>query len=209
MADEISAEEVEALDTAFAELPAYATKLAVRETERWRLFAGLLRAAEREFESLKLGLANSSAMTAWACGNLLELHIYTRYVLSSADHAARVVLESLGDGIETLDSFQTWLARNDPALVPEEIVEAIRRFSELQAKTEGEELPPLKLKRMAAEVGLADEHANMTRLEEKLAHPGPYSILDGGELDRLRPALFRAGAGHGLEILRAIQERFG
>ena len=72
------------------------------------------------------------------------------------------------------------------------------------------EAPPLKLKRVAADVGLADEYANMTRLTAKLAHPSAYSVAASGEdpdIASLRPILFRAGAGHGLEILRAMKER--
>ncbi len=209
MADEIELAELELLDGAFADLRAFGVELMLEEAWFPRLLIGLLNATLREYQHLKLGLRHSAAMVAWACRNLLELHIYARYVLASESNARRFVTERLNDGIETLDSFQTWLARNDPELVPPGLDEALRLLVDERADTGLAEAPPLKLKRVAAEVGLADEYANMTRLSAKLSHPNAFSILAEGGADdggAMKPILFRAGAGHGLEIFRAIKE---
>ena len=204
-----SAEELELLDAAFAELHACGMELTALSGRLPRLLIGLLNAALREYQHLKLGLKHSTPMVAWACRNLLELHIYTRYALSSEDAAGRLISERLNDGVEIFDAFQTWLARNDPALLPPSVDEALRVLNEQKADAAAADAPPLKLKRMAADVGLSDEFTNMTRLAQKLAHPNAFGILEQGEeneIATLRPFLFRAGAGHGLEILRAIRE---
>lgn len=202
-------QELELLDVAFADLRAFGMELQADPGWLPMLLVGLLNAALREYQHLRLGLKNSTAIVAWACRNLLELHIYTRYALASEANAQRLVAEHLADGIEIFDAFQTWLARNDATLVPPSVGEALRRLTEQQSESDFAERPPLKLKRISAEAGLADEYANMTRLAAKLSHPSAYSVLAGAEdaeIAALRPILFRAGAGHGLEIFRAIKE---
>ena len=205
-----SEQELELLDGAFADLRAFGVELQTQAGWFPALLVGLLNATLREYQHLRLGLKNSTAMVAWACLNLLELHIYTRYALASSDNARRMAAEGLTDGIEIFDAFQTWLARNDAALVPPSVEEALRTLTEQRSDSDFADAPPLKLKRISADVGLADEFANMTRLVGKLAHPNAYSILAGTEdagISALRPALFRAGAGHGLEIFRAAKEQ--
>lgn len=207
--DEIPPEELALLDDAFAGLRAFGMELTAREGWFPRLLIGLLNATLHEFQHLKLGLRHSTAMVAWACLNLLELHIYTRYALASETNARRLAGERIPAAIELLDSYQAWLARNDPTLLPPGLEETIRAWIERRADAGLEDAPPLKLKRLSADAGLADEHANMSRLAAALSHPNAYSILpegDGDAVSGMRPMLFRAGAGHGLEVLRLIRE---
>lgn len=205
---EISEEELELLDGAFAGLRALGMELQARPSGLSRLLTGLLNGALREYQHLRLGLKHSSAMVAWACRNLLDLHIYTRYALADENGAPRLWGERLKDGIELYDSFQTWLARNDPELVPADVGPAIHSLTGQLADAGLTDAPPLKLKRAAAAVGLADEWANMARLTLKLAQPNAFLVLGGEEeVAPWKPLLFRAGAGHGLEIFRLIRER--
>ena len=58
-------------------------------------------------------------------------------------------------------------------------------------------------------MGLADEYAYMTAICGKLAQPGPFSVMASEtDLAMFQPALFRAGAGHGMEIYQAAKEHF-
>lgn len=203
---EIPDDELQLLDSAFADVRAFGMELQERPSGSARLLTGLLNGTLREYRHLRLGLQHSTSMVGWACRNLLDLHIYTRYALASEEHAERLVRERLTDGIELFDSFQSWLARNDAELVPPEVPATIHELSE-QLADAGLEETPLKLKRAAAEVGLADEWANMARLTLKLAQPNAYLVLGGEEeVAAWRPVLFRAGAGHGLEIFRLVRE---
>ena len=209
----IEPEEIEALDEAFATVRTFAGEVreSVSEAEWFRdVAAALLDAAAAEYRHLKLGLRHSAGLLAWACRNLLELHIYTQYVLQSESNARRFERNRVADGIDTLEAFQTWLARNDPALVPPEVDAALQDLCALRA--EEEDAPPrlYSLKYLSAEVGLADEYAHMTKICAKLAQPGVFGVMAGGGLGEMfQPALFRAGAGHGMEIYQAVKEYIG
>jgi hypothetical protein len=206
----IDPEDIEALDEAFATVRAFAAEVRQSPSEaEWfsGVLAALLEAASDEYRHLKLGLRHSTGMLAWACRNLLELNIYTQYVLQSESNARRFALNRVADGIDTFDAFQTWLARNDASLVPPEVDAALQQLAELRAR-EDEPAPRLySLKYLSAEVGLADEYAHMTKICSKLAQPGVFAVMAGdADLHLFQPALFRAGAGHGMEIYQAVKE---
>ena len=220
---EITDADLELLDGAFAESRALSRRIQQRETRRetpqhdtgdaWfrELLAGLLDATFREYRHLRTGLRESTPLVVWACRNLLELNICTQYVLSSEANARRFAGERMADGIEIFDAFQTWAARNDPALVTPAIAAVLNSLAEAKAQQEAAAgQRALSIRYLSAETGLADEYANMTKVAAKLIHPTVFPVLAGageGPLPLLRPVLFRAGAGHGLEIIQAIQGR--
>jgi hypothetical protein len=214
---EISDADLELLDEAFAEAPALSRRIRQpaapqpQSGNAWfgDLLAGLLDAAFREYRHLRTGLRESTPLVAWACRNLLELNICTQYVLSSEPNARRFADERLDGGIEIFGAFQTWAARNDPALVTPAIAAVLNSLVEQKAKAEAAAPQrALSVRYLSAETGLADEYANVSKFCEKLIHPSVFPVLAGadeGGLPLLRPVLFRAGAGHGLEIIQAIQ----
>jgi len=231
---EITDADLELLDDAFAE--ARAMSLRIRHCEPPRrqigqcepplreiglrdtgdgwfrdLLAGLLDATFREYRHLRTGLRESTPLVAWACRNLLELNIQTQYVLSSEANARRYAGERLAGGIEIFDAFQTWAARNDPALVTPAITAVLNSLVERKAQEEAAAPQrALSVRYLSAEAGLADEYANMSKVCANLIHPSVFPVsagADEGQLPLLRPVLFRAGAGHGLEIIQAIQGR--
>jgi hypothetical protein len=216
---EITEEDLDSLDDAFAEAPALSRQIRQRETtprptgDAWfrDLLACLVDATCREYRHLRIGLGDSTPLVAWACRNLLELNIYTQYVLSSEANARRFTGERLAEGMEIFDAFQTWAARNDPALVTPAVAAVLNSLAEAKAQEEAAApLRALSIRYLSAEAGLADEYANMSRVSAKLIHPSVFPVLAGadeGPLPLLRPALFRAGAGHGLEIIQAIRGR--
>lgn len=211
MPQEITDSDLELLDDAFAE--AWVLSRQVREGtggETWfrDLLGGLLDATVREYRHLRSGLRDSTAMLAWACRNLLELNIRAQWVLRSEANARHFANDRIAEGIEILDSFQAWAARNDPALMTPAMTAALNSLVEQRAQREEAPQRVWSVRYLSAEAGLADEYANMNKVCEKLIRPTAFSVLtDGGELAMLRPVLFRAGAGHGLEIVQAIKGR--
>lgn len=208
---EITDSDLELLDAAFA--GAWALSRQVRDGaqgEVWfrDVLGGLLDATAREYRHLRSGLRESTPMLAWACRNLLELNIRTLWALSSEANARHFANDRVAEGIDIFDSFQVWAARNDPALLTPAMTAALNSLVEQRAQQEGAPQRVWTVRYLAAEAGLADEYANMNKLCEKLIRPTAFSVLaDEGQLAMLRPALFRAGAGHGLEIVQAIKAR--
>jgi hypothetical protein len=207
----ISPQDIEALDEAFAAMREFAAEVraaAIGEPWYCEMLARFLECAAEQYRHMKLGLRHSTALLAWACRNLLELNIYAQYVLQSDANARRFAMNRVADGIDTFDSFKTWLARNDPSLVPPAIDAALVRLADLRA--EEDEPPPrlYSLKYLSAEVGLADEFAHMSKICAKLSQPGVFGVMsDDGDTALFQPALFRAGAGHGMEIYQAVKTR--
>ena len=212
MPEEITETDVELVDQAFAEVRRLGVRVQECQTDGvWLrdLLAGLLSSTLREYQHLKLGLLNSTALLAWACRNLLELNIYVQYVLKSEANARRFAGERLADGADIFDSFKAWVARNDPSLVTPAVDAALNSLLGLKAQEESAPARAWSTRYVSAEVGLADEYANMNKVCLKLIHPTAFSVLAGddeGELMLLRPVLFRSGAGHGLEILQAVRQ---
>jgi len=212
MPEEITDADVELVDQAFAEVRGLGVRVEECETDVvWfrGLLLGLLNSTLREYRHLKLGLRESTALLAWACRNLLELNIYVQYVLKSEANARRFAGERLADGIDIFDSFKAWAARNDPLLVTPAVDAALNSLIELKAQEENAPGRPMSTRYVSAEVGLADEYANMNKVCLKLIRPTAFSVLargDEAELVLLRPVLFRSGAGHGLEILQAVRQ---
>jgi len=208
---EITDADLELLDDAFA--GAYALSRQVRkgvDGEVWfrDLLGCLLDSTVREYRHLRNGLRESTAMLAWACRNLLELNIRAQWALSSEANARHFANDRVAEGIDIFDSFQAWVARNDPALVTPAMTAALNSLVEQRAQQEGAPQRVWSARYLSAEAGLADEYANMNKVCEKLLRPTAFSVLaDEGELAMLRPVLFRAGAGHGLEIVQAIKSR--
>src|SRR5437588_802631 len=217
MPEDLTDSEVELLDHAFDELPQFAGSIQERKTDApWfaNLLLCFLHATFAEYRRLRLAMRNSTALLSWSCRNLLELNIYVQHALISETNARRFLADGLIDGVDILSAFKTWLARNDPALVLPALDDAQSRMMELRAQQDGGASKALSLRMLSAEVGLADEYANMNALCAKLSRPTAYSILgmDDNELPLLRPTLFRAGAGHGLEIYQSVKayvESFG
>jgi hypothetical protein len=207
----IRPEDIEALDEAFAAMREFAAEVrssAVGEPWYREMLARFLECAAEQYRHMKLGLRHSTALLAWACRNLLELNIYAQYVAQSDGNARRFAMNRVADGIDTFDSFKTWLARNDPSLVPPEVDAALVELAELRAQED--EPPPrlYSLKYLSAEVGLADEFAHMSKICAKLSQPGVFAVMSEEEEAAIfQAALFRAGAGHGMEIYQVVKTR--
>lgn len=214
--EEITEADLALLDQGFAELREFGMEIRQRDTtDVWfrDLLADLLNATLREYQHLKIGLRTSTALLAWACRNLLELNIFAQYSLASEAGARRFAGYRTDEGIEVLDSFKAWAARNDPALVTPPLDAALSDLIELKKREDAAPERILSTRYLSGEVGLFDEFANMSKVCLKLIHPTAFTVLsDDGKLRLLNPAFFRAGAGHGLEIYQAIKthaERFG
>ncbi len=169
----------------------------------------LLTALLREYRSLTVGFKKSTPLLAWACRNMLELNIYTKYILLSGSNAKAFADDMWIDAIEIFSSFRAWIKFHVPASVMPELDQTITNF-ELQKAEQGVTRKNyLKVSEMAAAVNFREEYLRMNKVTSKLVHPTAFSVLvksDEGELGNLKPIFFNAGIRYGLEAFNDIRE---
>jgi hypothetical protein len=199
-------------DQSFAEIREFGISLQNREPEEmWfaNLITALLNSTLREYNHLKIGLRKDTGLLAWACRNLLELYIFTQFVLISEENARRFIGDRLVDGIQIFESFRKWHLMIDAGADTSPEEETVR-LARAQMTTEGmTEEKFLETRKLAAVVGMEDEYAHFNKVCSKLVHPTAWSVLamnNEGELANLAPILFFVGARYGSDIGYRIKE---
>ena len=204
--------EFRAIEEAFDRVKQLAISIDELETDApWfaSLLFCILSSCLREYKHLKIGYQKYTGLEAWACRNLLELNIFTQYVLLSETNARRFIGDRLIDGTDIFQSSKDWLLNFNPEAQTPELDETIRKTRELMAAEGIEPVGHLRTRAIATEIGVIDDYRYMNRLCSKLVHPTAWSILamnDEGELGQLKVILFNQGVRYGLEIGHAIRE---
>jgi hypothetical protein len=211
-AELIQAFDVELADKAFKEIEGFGVWLQDEPTQTiWfkNVLICLLSALLREYRSLTVGFRRSTPLLAWACRNMLELNIYTKYVLLNGSNAKDFVDDMWIDAIEVFCSFRLWITFQDPAAVTPELDQTIANFRSEKAKQGVTRTKYLRAHDMAAAVNLGEEYRHMNKVASKLVHPTAFSVLtpfDQNELGHLKPILFNTGVRFGIEAFDHIRQ---
>jgi hypothetical protein len=103
--------ELKLSETAFAQFREFGNSLRpVDETNGWffQIVFELMDATLSNYQQLRVGyIEDNSQLLAWACRNLLELAIFTKYVLISEANARRFADDRLIDGCDIITSLKT------------------------------------------------------------------------------------------------------
>jgi len=204
--------EFRAIEDAFGRIKQLAVSIDEGETDaEWfvSLLFCLLSSCLREYKHLKIGYEKYTGLGAWACRNLLELNIFTQYVLLSERNARRFIGDRLIDGTDIFESSRDWLLNLNPEAQTPELDETIRKTRELMEAERIEGVGHLRTRALAAEMGMIDDYRYMNKLCSKLVHPTAWSVLamnDEGELAQIKVILFNQGVRYGLEMGDAIRE---
>jgi len=208
MAYQVSEADIKVTDAAFEEIKNYHPTGADDFT--LGLLSVLLLAVSREYEQLRAGYAKYTGLAGWACRNLLELDIFTKWVLQSPDNAKRFVADVAIDGTELFQSLKAWLLHYDPGAGAKELDETIwlgyeRRKSE---GTTGEK--HLEVRDLADAVGMTADYKRTVKLCSKLVHPTAWSVIsmreEEGEYAAFRVILFQSGSRFGLDAYNTIRQ---
>jgi hypothetical protein len=149
-------------------------------------------------------------LLAWACRNLLELAIFTKFVLISESSARRFAEDRLIDGCDIITSLRTLELHIDPQSDTKLLDDALSRM-QAQMTAEGVTAKRhLATADLANTVGMKEDYLCMNRVCSKLVHPTAWSILavNKGEnaFSQSRPILFQAGAQYGCDLYLAIKD---
>jgi hypothetical protein len=171
----------------------------------------LLSTLLREYQCLKVGLKKSTPLLAWACRNMLELDVFTKYALLRGANAKDFADDMWIDAVDIFSSFREWIRFHDPTGKMTELDQTIANFELEKARQGITRTRYLRASKIAPTVGLSEEYERMNKATSKLVHPTAFSVLawseeDKGELGNLRPIFFDAGVRYGIEAFNDMKE---
>jgi len=138
----------------------------------------LIDATLSNYDQMKVGYKdNNNHMLAWACRNLLELAIFTKFVLISESNARRFAEDRLVDGCDIITSLKSLELHIDPKSDTRLLDDALARMR-AQMATEGVTVKKhLVTADLAGIVEMKEDYLCMNRVCSKLVHPTAWSIL--------------------------------
>jgi hypothetical protein len=195
-------------DKLFIKLRALGNSLKPYDDENYTFFEAvreLLDAALTNYGQLRLGYIESNChLIAWACRNLLELLIFTKYVLNSKANAERFAHDRLIDGCEIIESLRDLELHCDPK-ADTSILDGWLASMTAQKTAEG-----VTAKRylasgdLAKVVGMKEDYAAMNKVCSKLVHPTSWSVLamnkGTNSFPQAHDILFASGVGYMSQI---------
>jgi hypothetical protein len=202
------------IEKAFLQLKQFGNGLKpVDEKNAWffQIVFELIDATLSNYDQLKIGYnTKNSHMLAWACRNLLELAVFTKFVLMREANARRFAEDRLIDGCDIITSLKSLELHINPKSDTRLLDDALARM-QAQMVAEGVTAKKyLNTGNLAEIVGMKEEYLCMNRVCSKLVHPTAWSILavNKGEdaFSQSRPILFQAGAQYGCDLYMAIKE---
>jgi hypothetical protein len=178
------------------------------------LICMMLCAISHEYEQLRSAY-NKRAVpnAAWACRNLLELCVFTKWVLLSGDKVKRFMADVAIDGVELFASMKEWMDYQTSGIGQPEMDKTIRITSKRMNSEGNLGTGHLKVGELAKEVQMAADFKLSNTLCSKLLHQTAWSLVHreqyDGEYAAFPVILFESGSRYGLEAFNAIRECLG
>jgi hypothetical protein len=201
-------------EAAFAKLREFGNSLKPGdENNNWffQIVFELMDATLSNYQQLRTGYNERNfPLMAWACRNLLELAIFTKYVLISEAHARRFADDRLIDGCDIITALRTLELHVDPQSDTRLLDDALVRM-QAQMAAEGVAAKRfLAISELADAVGMKQDFACMNRVCSKLVHPTAWSVLavNKGEnsFSQAGEIFFSAGVQYVCDLYLAVQE---
>ncbi len=207
----INMESVEAVFTQFRGLGGSLKPVDEKNGWFFQVVFELMDATLSNYHQLRIGYTeDNNPLLAWACRNLLELAIFTKYVLMSEANARRFAEDRLIDGCDIITSLRVLELHIDPQSDTKLLDDALAR---MQAQMVAEGVTAKKFLAtgaLADIVGMKEDYICMNRVCSKLVHPTAWSVLavNKGEnsFSQSRQIFFQSGAGYGCDMYLAIKE---
>jgi hypothetical protein len=138
----------------------------------------LVDAVLKNFHELRHGsVSNNLNLTAWASRNLLELTVFTRYVLKTGTNARRFGDDRLVDGCELIIALRDLERHYAPNAPTPGLDDALKRLEDQKVAENVTATKHLDTGALAKEVGMEQEFRSMNRVSSKLVHPTAWSTL--------------------------------
>ena len=206
--------QVQLIETVVTQFKQFGSSLKpVDEKNGWffQIIFELMDATVSNYHQLRIGYNDdNNHLLAWACRNLLELAVFTKYVLMSEANARRFAEDRLIDGCNIISSLRTLEFHINPNSDTKLLDDALVRMQAQMAAENVTATKYLAVGSLAEIVGMKEEYACMNRVCSKLVHPTAWSILAVNKGDnafsQFRPIFFQAGAQYLSDLYLAIKE---
>jgi len=171
----------------------------------------LIDAALKNFSELRRGnVTGNLNLTAWASRNLLELTVFTKYVLKSGGNAKRFGDDRLIDGCELIKALRDLERYYDPNTPTPGLDDALKRMEDQKNAESVIATKHLETSALAKEVGMEQEFRSMNRVSSKLVHPTAWSTLaensGRSSYPEAKELLFATGIAYIGQIYMAIKD---
>jgi hypothetical protein len=204
---------VELIETAFTQFREFGNSLKpVDEKNGWffQIVFELMDATLSNYHQLRIGYnENNSPLLAWACRNLLELAIFTKYVLISEANARRFADDRLIDGCDIITSLRTLELHLAPRSDTKLLDDALARMRAQMAVEGVTAKKYLATGALADIVEMKEDYACMNRVCSKLVHPTAWSVLamnkEDNSFSQSRQIFFQAGVQYGCDVYLAVR----
>jgi hypothetical protein len=195
----------------FVKLRKWANDLKDKPTKTlWfrNLVMGLAHSVVTQQRYLAIGYRDSPLLLAWACRNLLELVVITRYCLMSPQNSLDFMDDIWIDSTEFTQSFKKLLqhvkgGRQTPALD-----EFIRQGHAQKTKAGITRKKHLNVRDLAKAVGMEVHYQTMNEMTSKLVHPTALSLLvfeQEGALGILMPHMLASANDYALTVFKTLK----
>ena len=174
--------------------------------DKW-LVISLLKSAQRTYKHLRNGWPSDSTYTAWACRNLLELRIFTKYVTRSLTDRKRFMADLTVDSSDSAAALikLTYSVVPKSNLEDEDISSLSKAVKALNDKLKFEGKSYLSATDLAKKMGFGEEFSALHKICSKLVHPTAQSILSIDLEDQhQRDALFILGGGYLIDLMNDL-----
>ena len=148
-------------------------------------------------------------LVAWACRNLLEISVFTKYVLVSRGNARRFGQDRIIDGCDIARSLRNLELHCDPKSNTSVLDDWLTRMEALGASEGVTASKYLPTGTLAEQVGMKENFKAINRVCSKLVHPTAWSVISMNSgmnsFPQIRETLFACAAGYICEIYLAVK----
>lgn len=168
-------------DDAFRHFDAFTRSLRPTDEETGRFFhviSALSSATKTNYATLRNAFErDEQTLMAWSCRNLLEIAIFTKFVLCSKVNADEFAADRLIDGLQIGTSLRKLELYLNPKLTISALDPVIERFAK-QMSDEGVTRGTYRNAReIATQVGMLGEYEIINKVCSKFVHPTAWSLF--------------------------------
>ena len=199
-------------DEAFQRFDTFMRSLRPSDEEMGRFYhivSALADAAKSNYVTLRKAFEDDEqTMMAWSCRNLLEVAIFTKFVLCSRTNAEDFAADRLIDELQISESLKKLDLHLDPQLQKSTFDTEINKFDK-QMEDEGvTRTSYLPTRELAKKVGMFEQYDTMNKVCSKLVHPTAWSLLTADigpeRLPEARNVFFGCGAEYFMTVFAEI-----